>query len=384
MDTPLIRLSPRLRPTPFTPRIEPQVTEYTVYNHMLLPSTFESLRNDYLCLKNHVQLWDVSCQRQVDIRGADALQLVQLMTPRNISRLNVGRCAYAPLIDEEAGMINDPLILRLAPDHFWVSIADSDVLLWAKGIAYGLGLKVRLNEPDVSPLAVQGPKADPLMARVFGPEVCAIRTFNFKYLSFDGKPLLVSRSGWSKQGGFEIYVDDTARGASLWDALMSAGDDLSVSAGCPNLIERIEGGLLSYGSDMTREHNPLECGLETYCDLADEAPCMGRKALQRLRAEPLRRRICGVTIDSAAGLPVCAQFWPVYHGAQLIGNISSATFAPHRQCGIAIAMLQTPFWQPNTTVSVHTPNGVFAATSCTLPFPASMAAMVASSGAQCQ
>ena len=367
MFGPVLTLSPRLRSTPFTARVEPRVKRYTVYNHMLLPSTFQSLEEDYYHLKTHVQLWDVAAERQVEVCGKDANRLVQLMTPRDLSRLAVGRCAYVPLVDEDAGIINDPIALRLADDRFWLSIADSDVLLWAKGLAYGLRLDVQLDEPDVSPFAVQGPKSEILMARVFGDAVRRIGFFNFRWLTFDGCPLLVARSGWSKQGGFEIYVDNAALGLPLWDTLMDAGRDLEVAPGCPNLIERIEGGLLSYGSDMTRKHNPFECGLEGYCDLDPNVDCMAQDAMQRLRFEEVRRHICGLRID-ADSLPACAQRWPVHRNQQPIGAVSSAAWSPSQQCGVAIAMLDTPFWQPQTEVVVHTPDNELPAISCALPF----------------
>ena len=269
MSTPRLSISRRQRATPYTPRVEALgVSGYSIVNHTILPKGFtKSVEDDYWHLKRHVQLWDVGCQRQVEIRGPDAAKLTQLMTPRDLSNARIGRCLYAPIIDENAGMLNDPIILKLAEDHYWLSISDSDLLLWARGLAVGMKLNVAIDEPDVWPLAVQGPKSDDLMAKVFGAAVHDIRFFRFEELDFLGHPMIVARSGFSKQGGFEIYLDQPALALELWDALWDAGEDFNVSPGCPNLIERVEAGLLSYGNEMTRQNNPLECGFDQYCKL---------------------------------------------------------------------------------------------------------------------
>ena len=225
---PRLTASRRQRSTPFTSRIEALgVSDYSVVNHTILPKGFgRTVEQDYWHLRQHVQLWDVSCQRQVELHGPDAAYLTQLMTPRDLRNAEIGQCLYAPLVDAAGGMINDPIILKLAEDHYWLSISDSDVLLWAKGLAFGLGLDVSVEEPEVSPLAVQGPKADDLMVRVFGEEVRAIRFFRFKKMTFANSALVVARSGYSTQGGFEIYLDDSSLGLTLWDTLWRGGKKL--------------------------------------------------------------------------------------------------------------------------------------------------------------
>ena len=358
----------RIRSTPFTPRVEELgVKGYTVYNHTLLPTYFTSFVEDYRHLKRAVQLWDVSAERQVELRGPDAERLAQLMTPRDLSRVSVGRCVYAPLIDENAGMVNDPVVLRLAEDRFWISLADSDVLLWAKGLAVGLGLDVSVTEPPVTPLAVQGPKAEDLVARVFGEEVRQIRFFRFALLPFQGHPLLVARSGWSKQGGFEIYLDRPELGLPLWDALWGAGQDLEVAPGAPNGIERIEAGLLSYGSDMTLENDPLECGLEAFCSLDAPIEFLGRDALLAIQKRGVGRRIRGLRI-AADALPMCSDRWPVEADGAIAGQVTSAVFSPDFGCGIAFAMLDRAYWPVDTGVTVQTPSGPLQAVVCDLPF----------------
>jgi len=358
MSAPKLLVSRRIRATPYTPRVEALgVSGYSVVNHTILPKGFQkTVEEDYWHLKTHVQLWDVGCQRQVELRGPDAAKLAQLMTPRDLRDARIGQCLYAPLIDENAKMLNDPIILKLAEDRFWFSIADADVLLWAKGLAVGMKLEVVADEPDVWPLAVQGPKADDLMARVFGEQVREIGFFKFKKCDFEGHPLVVARSGFSKQGGFEIYLDDFSRGSLLWDALWQAGADLDVSPGCPNLIERVEGGLLSYGNEMTRDDNPLECGLGKYCQLDGSVEYIGLAALQHIARAGPERLIRGVIFDGDA-CSACQHPWPLTIDDQQVGYVATAIWSPRFERNVALAMLVRGYWEAGTTVTVNAADG---------------------------
>ncbi len=358
----------RIRSTPFSDRIEALgVQAYSVYNHMLLPLAFRSVVDDYWHLKEHVQLWDVAAQRQVELRGPDAARLMQMMTPRDVTTAAVGRCLYTPLVDSAGGVVNDPVVIKIADDHFWISIGDSDVLLWADGLATGLGLDVAICEPDVSPLAVQGPKAEDLIARVFGEEARSITFFRFAELDFRGRALRVARTGWSKQGGFEIYLDDPSLGGELWDALWDAGADLDVGPGAPNLIERIEGGLLSYGGDMTRANNPYECGFDAFCQLERDIDVIGREALAAIADRGPSRRVRGLAIDAEV-LPVCREPWPVLGNGARVGQVTSVAMSPRFGCGVAIGMIDASHWEPDTEVQVVSPDGQHLARVCELPF----------------
>ena len=248
-----LQMSRRIRRTPFTDKVEWHgVTGFTVVNHTLLPKAFgKSVDSDYWHLLENVQIWDVGCQRQVQISGPDAKKLVNWLTPRDISKALVGKCLYVPLITEDAGLINDPVLLKISKDKYWLSIADSDVFLWVKGLAVGANLDVQIEEPDVWPLAVQGPKAGEVLTEVFGPKINTLRFFNFDWFDFEGTKQLIARSGYSKQGGFEIYLNGSAYGSLLWEKIWNAGIKHNIRAGSPNIIERIEGGLLSYGNEMT-------------------------------------------------------------------------------------------------------------------------------------
>jgi dimethylsulfoniopropionate demethylase len=353
----LLSPSRRVRRTPFSAGVEAAgVKAYTVYNRMLLPTVFESVAADCRHLKTHVQVWDVACERQVELRGPDAAKLMQMLTPRDLARMQPGQCYYVPIVDETGGMLNDPVAVKLAEDRWWISIADSDLLLWVKGIATALRLEVAVDEPDVSPLAIQGPKADALMARVFGDEVTKLRFFRFGWFEFHGRRHVIARSGYSKQGGFEIYVDGTDQGMPLWQALMAAGRDLDVRAGCPNLIERIEGGLLSYGNDMTRENTPHECGLGRFCDTVGAIGCIGRDALLRVSRDGPLRQIRPIAIDGD-GLPGCDRPWPLIAGGETVGQVTSAAASADFGINVAIGMVRMTHWQPGTELSVEAPDG---------------------------
>ncbi len=360
----MVHLSPsrRLRRTPFSDGVEAAgVSAYTVYNHMLLPTVFRSLEEDYRHLKEAVQVWDVACERQVELRGPDAGRLMQWMTPRDLSGIQIGRCAYIPVVDACGGMLNDPVALKLAEDRWWISLADSDLLYWVAGLAHGLRLDVRVTEPDVSPLAVQGPLAEDLAARVFGETVRGIRFFHFHRLDFHGHPLVVARSGYSKQGCFEIYVEGSDLGMPLWTTLMEAGNDLDVRAGCPNGIERVEGGLLSYGNDMTAANSPFDCGLGRFCDAPGAIDHVGSKALDRIARDGPARQIRAIEIWGAP-VPTCDRLWPLSVGGDRVGHVSSAAYSPDFATNVAIGMVDRAHWEPGTNLEVETSAGFRSAT----------------------
>ena len=356
MTMPFLSCSHRLRRTPFSRRVEAAgVQGYTVYNHMLLPTFFRSAEEDYAHLKRAVQIWDVSCERQVELNGPDAKRLVQMSTPRDLDKMAADQCYYIPMVNAEGGLLNDPVLVKLNENRYWVSLADSDMLYYFMGLARGFQLNVDVFEPDISPLAIQGPKADVLIERVFGADITATRFFRHKSITVQGKDMLIARSGWSLQGGFEIYLDGSEHGESLWDLLVEAGEDLDIRAGCPNGIERIEGGLLSYGNDMTMEHTPFEAGLGRFCHLQTATACLGHGALMAKR-QPTRQ-IRPLEIEGE-GLPGATFLWPVHtHASEKVGYISSAAWSPDFETNVAIGMLNIDHGAPGTQLLVETPDG---------------------------
>jgi dimethylsulfoniopropionate demethylase len=353
--------SRRVRGTPFSEGVAAAGAKaYTVYNHMLLASYFESYEADYRHLKDHVQIWDVAVERQVSIKGPDALKLMRLISPRDMDKMAPDQCYYMPVCDQNGGMLNDPVAIKIAQDHYWLSLADGDLLQWVLGLAVGQGLDVEIEEPDVSPLAVQGPKSDDLMERLFGPEVRDIKFFRYKRLAFMDTEFVVARSGWSKQGGFEIYVDGGTYGMPLFNRLLELGEDLNVRVGCPNLIERIEGGLLSYGSDMRQDNTPVESGLAKYCNSPFEY--IGKAVIEQQKKDGPPRIIRPVAIDGKGDLPHNGTSWEVLSEGQSVGLIASATWSPDFATNVAIGMIDKKAWEPGTRLEVLTQNGVRGAT----------------------
>jgi len=354
-----LAMSRRLRATPFTSRlIRDGVKSFTAYNHMLLPTEFDGLESEYWHLCEAVQVWDVSAERQVSIHGPDASRLVQWMTPRDISEVKDDRCVYLPLVDENGRLVNDPIGIRIADDHWWLSIADSDVLLWARGLARGANLDVEVIEPDVWPLAVQGPHAQTLMQRVFGERVKDIKFFRYARLTYQDHEFIVARSGWSKQGGFEIYVDNIVKGQALYDELFQQGADLNVRPGYPNLIERVESTLLSFGGDMDIRHSPIEAGLGAFLDLDKNIDSLSIAALRAERDAGAKRRLRGLVVDAPEGAKALAADPFVVHeplahadvtadysihlNQELGSYLGAQVYSPRYRQQLGLAMLEEP------------------------------------------
>ena len=363
-----ISKSRRLRSTPYTDRIEANgVSSYTVYNHMLLPASFKSLESDYEHLKNYVQVWDVAAERQVEISGKDSAKLVQLMTCRDLSKSKVGKCYYAPLIDGEGLLVNDPIINKLAEDRWWLSIADSDVIFFAKGLAAGNNFEVEIKEPNVNILAVQGPLSDNLMVKLFGEQIRQLKFFNFSYFDFKGNKYFIARSGWSKQGGFEIYVENDLAGQDLYDYLFENGKEFNVRPGCPNLIERIEGALLSYGNDFDNRDNPFEANFEKYTHLDSEVEFLGKERLKKIRDQGVTRKLMGVKIDHDQIDMYCEK--TLFDDSNnIIGFVRSATYSPTFKKIIGIAMINKPYWNSTNSFKIEINEKIHLGTICELPF----------------
>ena len=360
--------SRRVRSSPYTSRIEKQgVTAYTVYNHMLLPAAFGSLEDSCNHLKKNVQVWDVAAERQVEISGKDSAKLVQLMTCRDLSKSKVGKCYYAPLIDDGGCLVNDPIINKLAEDKWWLSIADSDVIFFAKGLAAGNKFDVKISEPNVNILAVQGPLSDDLMAKIFGEEIRQLKFFNFKYFDFKGKKYFIARSGWSKQGGFEVYVEDNLAGQDLFDYLFEYGKEFNVRAGCPNLIERIESALLSYGNDFDNRDNPFEANFDKFINLESDVNFLGKERLKKIKQDGVTRKLMGVQIDHNKIDMYCEKTL-LDDKNNIVGYVRSAAYSPTFKKVIGIAMINKPYWNSKDQFKIDINEKIFLGTVCDLPF----------------
>jgi dimethylsulfoniopropionate demethylase len=363
-----IAKSRRIRSTPYTSRIEKQgVTSYTVYNHMLLPAAFGSIEDSYHHLKTDVQVWDVAAERQVEISGKDSAKLIQLMTCRDLTKSKIGRCYYCPIIDDSGNLVNDPVVLKLAEDKWWVSIADSDVIFFAKGLASGNKLNVKIFEPNVDIIAIQGPKSFSLMKKIFGKAITELKFFGFDYYNFNDVEHLIARSGWSKQGGFEVYVENTKSGQDLYDHLFEIGKEFNVKPGCPNLIERIESGLLSYGNDFDNNDNPFECGFEKYVNLDSNTNFLGKDKLKKIKSEGIKKKLMGVEIETT-NISLTGSVNIMNNVGKSIGELRSACYSPHFKKAIGIAMIKEPFCKASETGKLEIEGKTITVKVCDLPF----------------
>lgn len=354
-DMSLIQRGARLRRSPFFESTQRHGAQaYTVYNHMLFPIHFGDLEAEYWKLVNDVTLWDVSVERQVEIRGPDGFAFTNLLVARDLSRCAVGQGKYVVLTDESGGIINDPVLLRLGENHFWLALADSDVLLWARGVALHAGMDVEVREPDVSPVQIQGPKSRGVVRALFGEEAAALEYYHFLETDLDGIPVIVTRTGWSGEVGFEVYLRDGSRGEELWDRIMAAGEPFGIAPAGPSDIRRVEAGILNYGADMTLENNPYEVGLGWLVDLEQEAPFIGKDALRRIRQEGVRRKLVGVEIEGAR-LPFNMTKWPVRLAGERIGQVTSALYSPRLEKNIGYAFVPVERSEPGQILTVDVP-----------------------------
>ena len=341
---------------------------FSVYNHMYIPRDFGDPEQNFWNLINDAILCDVAVERQVEITGPDAAQFVQMLTPRDLSSMAVGQCKYVLITNAAGGIINDPVLLRLEQNKFWLSLADSDVLLWAQGVAVHAGLNVTICEPDVSPLQLQGPRSLQIMIALFGEEIESLKYYWLRHYSLDGIPVVVSRTGWSSELGYEIYLQDGSQGAELWEKIMAAGQPFGLQPGHTSSIRRIEGAMLSYHADMDIQTNPFELGLDRLVALDVPHRFIGKSALQRIKQSGVTRKQVGLVIDGEPFTGPNTTFWPVEADGQVVGKVTSAVYSPRLQKNIALAMVGAGSADIGTSLTVETATGVRAAAVVEKPF----------------
>ena len=312
---------------------------FSVYNHMYIPRDFGSPEQNFWNLIEKSILCDVAVERQVEITGPDAYKFIQLLTPRDLSKLSIGQCKYVLIVNNEGGILNDPVLLRLGENHFWLSLADSDVLFWAQGVAVNSGLNVKITEPDVSPLQLQGPTSGEIMIKLFGDSIKDLKYYWLKEFNLDGIPLIVSRTGWSSELGYELYLRDGTKGDDLYEKIMEAGKEHGLKPGHTSSIRRIEGGMLSYHADADINTNPFELGLDRLVNLESEINYIGKDALKKIKQDGIKRKQVGIEIDCEPLSGPNTTFWPVLNDQKNIGKITSAVYSPRLKKNIALAMI---------------------------------------------
>lgn len=361
-DPALLQRGARLRRSPYFDATQRAGCRgYTVYNHMLLPIQYAAFEAEYEQLLAGVTLWDVAVERNVEIAGPDGMRFAELLTPRDLSKCPVGRGRYVLLTDEAGGIVNDPVLLRLEENRFWLACADSDVLLWAKGLRHATGMNVELRELDVAPLQIQGPKSRQLVDTLFGSR--DLKYYEFFSTELAGIPLIVTRTGWTGELGYEVYLLDPSRGAELWDRVMAAGKPFGLVPTGPSDIRRIEAGILNYGIDMTLETNPYELGLERLVDLDKAADFIGRGALKTIKANPLKKKLAGLEIQGAP-MEMNMTRYPVKSG----GHVTSLVYSPRLKKNIGYALVPAEYAAPGTRLEIEAPEGMRRATVVPMPF----------------
>lgn len=316
---------------------------FSVYNHMYIPRDFGDPRQNFWNLVNEAILCDVSVERQVEIKGPDAANFTQFLSCRDLSKCEVGQCKYVLITDQSGGIINDPILLKLAEDHFWLSIADSDVLLWARGIAVNSGMDVEISEPDVSPLQLQGPKSRDVLRAAFGDAPTELKYYRFMEFDWDGVPLIISRTGWSSELGYEIFLRDGSQGDRLWEHLMAVGTPLGLKPGHTSSIRRIEAGMLSYHADMNLANNPYELGMGRLVDLDMEADFVSKAALTKIKEQGVSQQLVGLEIDGDPFIGSNDFFWPIIKDGVHVGTVTSAIYSPRLEKNIALAMISIDY-----------------------------------------
>ena len=315
-------------------------TGFSVYNHMYIPRDFGSPEQNFWNLIEKSILCDVAVERQVEITGPDAYKFIQLLTPRDLSKLSIGQCKYVLILNNDGGILNDPVLLRLAENHFWLSLADSDVLLWAQGVAINSGLDVKISEPDVSPLQLQGPTSQEIMVKLFGEDIRDLKYYWLREYKLDGIPLIVSRTGWSSELGYEIYLRDGSKGNELYEKIMAAGKEHGIQPGHTSSIRRIEGGMLSYHADADIYTNPFELGLDRLVNLESDLDFIGKEALKKIKQDGIKRKQVGLIIDCNPLSGPNTTFWPIEKNGKKIGKVTSAVYSPRLKKNIALAMIE--------------------------------------------
>jgi aminomethyltransferase len=340
---------------------------FSVYNRTYVTSTFGDPVAEYWHVIEHAGLWPAMGERQVAITGPDAARFVQLLTPRDMSNCAIGQCKYAVICGEDGGVICDPIILRLGEREFWLSTSDCDLELWAKGVAVHAGMDVTIRDAGISVMQVQGPKSPGVLTALFGEAVLDLGNYRMMEVPFAGGSLAISRTGWSGEFGYELYLRDASKGDALFDALLEAGQPYNLAPGCVSQIRRIESGILSWGIDVTPAENPFEVGLGRLVELDAPGEFVGKRALERLATEPLRRELVGLAIEGAA-LASNEEAWPLSVDGAPAGRLTSLAWSPRLERNIALGVVDIGHAAPGSALEVETWDGPRQAMVSALPF----------------
>ena len=341
---------------------------FSTYNHMYIPRDFGDPEENFWNLINDAILCDVAVERQVQIKGPDAEKFVQMMTPRDLSSMSVGQCKYVILTNQYGGILNDPVLLKISDDCYWFSLADSDVLFWAQGLAATKKFDIDICEPDVSPLQLQGPKSREIMVDLFGEEIASLKYYWFKSFKLKGIDLIVSRTGWSSELGYEIFLLNSKDGDRLYQTIMESGQHKGLKPGHTSTIRRIEGAMLSYHADMDINTNPFELGLDRFIDIDKDFDFIGKEALMEIKGKGVSRQQVGLEIKADPMPGPNTRFWEIRIKDNTVGKVTSAVYSPRLKKNIALAMLEKRYSKIGTEVQVISGADILSAEVVKKPF----------------
>ena len=320
---------------------------------------------EYEALVNDVTLWNVAVERQIQVKGPDAEAFVNFVITRDATKIPVMRARYVILCNEEGGILNDPVLLRIAPDEFWFSISDSDLMLWLKGVKVGQPFNVGISEIDVAPVQIQGPRSVALMADLFGPELASLPSYGLMESTVAGLPVVVSQTGFTGEKGYEIYLRDaTLHAEEMWNAVLEAGRPHNLKVVAPAHHRRVAAGILSWGQDMDAETSPFQVNLGYQVPRTKEADYIGKAALERTRAlveagtPPFRLVMVGMRVGGKPIDEYAPDFWLVRHhaDAEPVGYLTSPWWSPELGTNIALGYVPVELSALGTALAVDLPD----------------------------
>ena len=364
-----ISFGARIRKSPyFDSTIKYGANAFTIYNSMYMPTAYAGNEAEYRSLVTDVTMWDVAAERQIEINGPDAYEFIRLLTPRNLSKCEIGDCKYILLTGDDGGIVNDAVLLRLQLNQFWISPGDGDVLLWIQGVASNLGMDINIFEPDVSPLQIGGPKAPMLINKLFNGEHNDLRFYKARETSLEGIPIVIGRTGWSGEISYELYLRDGSLGNKLWELVREAGLEFNIVPIAPNTTRSIEGGLLSYQSDIRRRHSPYAVNLHRLVDLDQDINFIGKEALKKIKKEGSSIKLVGIEIKGKPIKNPPEHFWPIILDEEIIGDVSRCIFSSRLNKNIGFASVNVEYSEPGNIFTIKSPQGNLEAEVCEFPW----------------
>ncbi len=343
-------------------------TAYDVYNHMLLPAYFDDPVEEYWALLNDVVVWDVGVERTVEISGPDADRLVNMITCRDLTTCAVKQGKYMIVTAPDGGILNDPVLLHVGEQRWWMQLADSDAGMYALGVASQAGMNVQVSYPDAYPMQVQGAKAAKTVEKLVGPALYDLKYYWCDFFDIKDIPVLISRTGWTAVQGYEIDLLDPSRGDDLWNMVMAAGEEFNIRPTAPVEARRIEAGIMNYNSDMTHENNPFEImGLE---HLVEDQPqdYIGKEGLERIRREGVQRKLVGIEFEGHELRAELSWFWPVRKDGQVVGRVTDAIWSPRLEKNIGYVWVPAELASPGTVLEVESESGPLTGRTAAIPF----------------